>query len=170
MVRGRRTRRACLSAFLGELRRDNWAWAERGLRPQDTGVMDWQDTVVVMVYVPWVGSGYRNLQVGYSPRHPHSDILSCEWGDEWVLDGGTSDLTVTDRALTPVAAAQTAAEWIIAQLARPVERDDWLSRSGRVVASRWRLSDTGEVLGTIGNPLIRWMREPTTTLQVNPRA
>jgi hypothetical protein len=66
-------------------------------------------------------------------------------------------LTRRRRAGTPEQYATWAADWLLRQMNRPVIREEWLGRD-RVVATTWRLNDTGRVLGTTGLTPRRWFR------------
>ena len=99
-----------------------------------------------------------NLQIGWWPDDGNGHQLDGEWGDSALLDGGRVDsgmLTVTGLHATPDQFASWTADWLQTQLIRPVERDEWLRAGDRVVASRWRLVDTGVVLWSAGFPSLR---------------
>lgn len=80
-------------------------------------------------------------------------------------------MSVGGMTLEPKTAADLAAAWLRDQLSRPIIREDWLARSGRVVASCWRLADNGRVLAREGS----WSRRTfqrvgrVTTAQASAR-
>jgi hypothetical protein len=55
------------------------------------------------------------------------------------------------------------ADWLEAQLRRPVDRMDWMNADGEVIASEWRLVDSGRRVATEGSWLRR-RRVPTRRL------
>lgn len=78
-----------------------------------------------------------------------------------ILDDQRHDsdgLTVRGLDGSPEEFAALAARWLLRQLARPVERVDWVSW-GEVVTSSLRLADTGLEV-TWKEPFLRWRLRP----------
>ena len=113
--------------------------------------------LLLQVNVPGLPSASANLQVGYFPPDwQGGDRLICEWGDSHLLDGSghRDDLSVDGTDMTPESLAEHAFQWMRTQLIRPIDAQDW-TRRGRVLATDWRFSDTGELLATDGV----WLRK-----------
>lgn len=74
------------------------------------------------------------IVAGNDPTHQVTDDL----------DPGDPDRLESPAGLSPEALAQTVAAWLRAQVARPVERQEWIH--GDACLQRWVLVDTGNVL------------------------
>jgi hypothetical protein len=141
------------ATFLGRIRAPGWQWSSLGLTPENTSVLAVIVPLLVIVDVRCLPKGLNQLEVGYWPPDRTEPNLQAERSDGYLLDnGGHSDeLSVGGMTVDPRTAADLAAQWLRDQLSRPVARDDWLARSGRVVASTWRLPDNGRVLAREGS-------------------
>ncbi len=152
------------AAFLGVVRQAAGGWNEPGLVPADTAVFAALVPLHLSLHVPHLPSSVVSLQVGYwQEPHDYGHALEGEWGDPYLLDShvyGRDGLTVFGLDAAPEQFGAWAAAWLRRQLARPVERLDWLDGEGVVVASRWELADTRFVTGDQGFSLFRRFRRP----------
>jgi hypothetical protein len=151
------------TTFLEQLRQAAGDWDSLGVAPEDTLVWTALNPLYVQVEVPQLSHNPKDgisLQVGYWPAPASGLCLQAEWGDGHRLDNGghADDLAVGGIVLTPEAAATLAAVWFRQQLARPLERQEWVNRQGVTIATRWRRADTGRVLNTEGSLLGRLLR------------
>jgi hypothetical protein len=141
-------------------------WDVSGLRPEHTSVL----TVMLPLHLMVELAGLPNdvtLQVGYWLEAPYGPGLEGEWGDRHLLDNhvdGPDALTVRGLSASPEQFATWTADWLLAQLQRPVERLDWLGRDG-AVTSQWRLADTGLSLTWQGARPWRRTRRPPDAVQ-----
>ena len=155
------------AGYLATLRELVSGWDVAGLRPEHTSVL----TVLTPLHLTVELAGLPGditLQVGYWQTDPYGPGLEGEWGDDHLLDShvnGVDGLAVQGLAASPDQFATWTAEWLLAQLRRPVERLEWLGCDGAVVATRWRLPDTGHVLKRQGRPFVS-RRPPDRALQV----
>lgn len=154
------------TAFLAQLRREAGNWTVEGLSAGDTATIDIGVPLYADVEVPGLAALGRSLQIGFWTGGPWAErsggfILQGVWGDDHPLDDYSGNdpecLTVVGVDARPEQHAAWAAEWLLRQLHRPVVREDW-SRDGRVVASTWRLADTGTVLRRQGASSRRLLR------------
>lgn len=150
------------AAFLERLRREASRWDVQGLSPEDdTSSRRWLVPLYVDVDVPGLAIRRRTLQVGYWTGGPLGPALQGVWGDDYLLDdhdgNDPEDLTVVGVRASHEEYAEWAAAWLLRQLKRPVVREEWLA-GDRVVATTWRLDDTGRVLARRGNGFRRLMR------------
>ena len=154
-------------AFLDVLRERAAAWDVPRLEPAHTRTR----TVLRPLHLTVDLAGLPpdvNLQIGWWPADGDGHQLDGEWGDRSLLDGGRPDagmLMVMGLRADPGRFASWAADWLHAQLRRPVEREEWWRAGGRVIASRWRLADTRVVLWSAGFPSLRH-RPPDRVVQV----
>jgi hypothetical protein len=146
------------AVFLATLRVEAARWGLDVL-PEHTSSL----TVLVPLYVDIdvpglpIGTDKKTiLQGGYWASGPAGLALQAEWGDDHLLDAGGNDddLRMGGVTLSPVEAAMTLANWFSTQLRRPIERAEWVDADGTVVASHWRLADTGRSLAAAGS----WLR------------
>ncbi|HLL65860.1 MAG TPA: hypothetical protein VK453_08925 [Micromonosporaceae bacterium] len=146
------------AAFLERLRQLSPGWSVAGLSERDTSSLAAMVPLFVDVEVPGLPIPRRMLQVGYWTGGYYERALQGVWGDSYLLDdhdgNDAEDLTVVGVRASHEQHAEWAADWFLRQLRRPVVRQEWLRRD-RVVAARWRLDDTGRVLGTRGRDLRR---------------
>ena len=147
-------------AFLAELRRLAALWDVPDLNPEDDTTAEvFLNPLFIGLDVPGVTAARDNLQLGYWTGV--GSWLSGEWATGYFLDdhNGNSPecLTVRGVKATPEEFARFAADWMLAQLLRPLVQEDWLS--GNVPhATRWRFTDTGHVLARDGLSLRRILR------------
>ncbi len=154
--------------FLKRLRVESDAWSSFGIVPGDTFAnATWMAPLFLQVALP--GLSHSNLQVGYWQDPPLGHGLEGMWSDgSYLLDDERHDqdgLTVLGLEGEPEEFATWTARWFTQQFWRPVERLDWLSR-GEVIASSWRLADTGLVVARRGAFFRTLKRAPTTVTTV----
>jgi hypothetical protein len=153
--------------YLATLRELAATWDVADLRPGHTSVL----TVLAPLHltVELVGlPADVTLQVGYWLDAPHGPGLEGEWGDRNLLDShvdGPDGLTVQGLTASPEQFATWTADWLVAQLKRPVERLDWTAEDGAVTTSQWRLADTGLSLAWQGTRRWRRRRQPPDRVQ-----
>lgn len=160
-----------VAEFLSALRAEAARW-DLDVLPGHTSALTVLTPLYVDVDVPGLPVGTNKwtvLQGGYWARGPAGLVLQAEWGDSHLLDAGgdDEDLRIGGLAIGPAEAAALLASWFSAQLRRPVQRADWLDAADTVVASRWRLLDTGRTLAVTG-PWRRRRRPPTRASLVRP--
>lgn len=155
--------------FLKHLRIRASGWSVPGLLPEASGCLAVLTPLIVTVSHPALeGSfGLTELQVGYWSATSWGLKLEGEWGDGSLLDNGgdDTDLHVQGVQEDPEFFAALAADWLEAQLLRPVERAEWL-KGARVVAYRVRLAGGGQTLATQGSWL-RTRRSPNRTVALS---
>ena len=143
--------------FLARLRGLADGWHLPGLPPERTGCLAVLTPLLVTVEHPSLrgGFGLTELQVGYWPPKPTGLRLEGEWGDEYLLDNGgdLTDLRIEGVSAEPEYFAEAAANWLRAQLLRPIERLEW-SKGDRIVATRIRIAEGGQTLASRGS----WFR------------
>ena len=165
-------------AFLTRVREEASHRDMKDLRPTETSSIAARDLrpLVLMVDVPQMPDelqAWSHLAVCYWPPESSSyPRLEGSWGSGHFLDdhdGNDRDcLTVDGVPATPEDLASFSAQWLTAQLARPIECDQWLIQ-GEVLAQQWRFADTGRVLSSPGKLLRRAVRrEPDRTHRVRP--
>ncbi|MFQ1001038.1 hypothetical protein [Modestobacter sp. SSW1-42] len=150
---------ACYLATVRELAP---SWDVAGLRPEQTSVLTVLTPLLLTVQLVGLPADVA-LQVGYWFDPPRGPGLEGEWGDRYLLDAhldGADGLTVFGLTAAPEEFAAWTADWLLAQLRRPVERLDWADPDGRVTASQWRLADTGLPLTREGRRSWRRRRRP----------
>lgn len=141
--------------FLARLRQQAAIWDVAGLVMSDTDTLTGFSPLVMTLDVPGLPIPRRLLTVSYwtgsSPQH--GAALEGAWGDVHLFDAYDSEdpecLAVRGVQASSEDFAVMTAEWLLQQLQRPVVCDEWLHR-GQVVATRWRLADTGRVLFRTG--------------------
>jgi len=158
------------AVFLGTLRSDAAAW-DLDVAPDDTTSFTGLVPLYVDVSVPGLPLGtnrYTILQGAYWAGGPAGLTLRAEWGDTYLLDGGghDNDLRLEGVGLGAAQAASMLASWFKAQLRRPIDRFDWVAAGGGVVASEWRLVDTGSRVASEGS----WFGGEAPTRRVTARA
>jgi hypothetical protein len=156
------------AAFLEHLRREAGGWDVEDVSPALTSSVYIGLPLYADIDVPGLAEPARPLQVGFWTGGPWAGrsggyVLQGVWGDDHPLDDHDGNdpecLTVIGVDASPQQHATWAAEWLLRQLRRPVVREEWL-RDGQVVASTWRLSDTGTVLAREGASPRRLLRRP----------
>lgn len=157
--------------FLAALRTHAANW-QLDVRPQHTGALASMAPLYVDVEVPGLPQGNNKttvLQGGYWTTSPTELVLQAEWGDTYLLDNGghDDDLSVGGVRIGAAEAAAIMANWFDTHLRRPVQRAEWIGDDGRVLATDWRLTDTGRRLATEGSWLRR-RRAPTRVIPVRP--
>jgi len=149
------------AAFLAAMRDHADDWLAAGLTPACTTTLAVLVPLHLQIDLPAIPGELINLQVGIWHGSPRGTGVEGEWGDRYVLDtGGPSSFEHFMSATDPQELAEVAARWLIEQLARPIERSEWVSSSGDVVRETWTLSDSGEVLAQTGALLSRYRRRP----------
>ena len=141
-------------------------WDIGGLRPEHTSVLTVMTPLHMTVELVGLPADVT-LQVGYWLEAPHGPGLEGEWGDNHLLDNhvyGADGLTVQGLTASPEQFATWTADWLLAQLRRPVERLDWAGPDG-TVTSQWRLADTGLSLTWQGTRRWRRRRQPPDRVQ-----
>ena len=110
------------------------------------------------------------LQIAYWQQPPMGHAVEGMWsGDGAVLDDKRYDhdgLAVLGVDGDPEFFASLAGCWLAHQLRRPIERLDWMV-GNTLVASRWRLADTGAVVSGKGASWWRAIkRAPTAVTRI----
>lgn len=130
--------------------------------PSEIGSL-WYGGVLIWLAVPDVPDGEwpvisNQLQVLYN-----AESLGAYRGCSHLWDDyderHPEQLNVPTSGISPEDAAERAAQWLRAQLHRPLVRQDW-ERRARSPASRWVLTDTGTVIGSRGWVFRRRRRAP----------
>jgi hypothetical protein len=157
-------------AFLDQLRLQAASWRIEDVSPGDTSSERWLTPLYIDVEVPRITIPRSTLQVAYWTSGPYGSALHGTWGDGYLMDdhdgNDPEDLTVVGVLATPEQYATWAADWLLRQLHRPVIREEWL-RHDRVVATTWRLADTGHILGKTGlTPRRLLRRKPDRAINV----
>jgi hypothetical protein len=155
-------RSAAEARFLAALRAHDDAWTAAGLAPSGTGVLAVLMPLHVQVDLPGLPPRHVNLQVGFWASGPRGTGVEGGWGDHHLLDGDAAgSLAVFGLPAEAEELAGLTARWLVAALAEPVDRADWLDADGAVLASRWRLARSGAVVGARGaRPRLRRRRAP----------
>lgn len=145
--------------FLDAMRGRSADWEAAGLAPVCTATLAVLVPLHLQVDLPGVPSQLANLQIGLWPDpRPDGTRVEGEWGNRYLLDGGTPRFENADPSARPRELADAAAAWLLGQLARPVEVAEWCGVTGDVVATRWTLADDGELLAATGWRTGRLMR------------
>jgi hypothetical protein len=160
------------AVFLDTLRRDAAGWG-LDVAPDDTSSYTGLRPLYVDVGIPGLPYGTSMdtiLQGAYWAGDSGGLTLQAEWGDTHLLDAGSldEDLRLGGVRLGPEQAASMLANWFTAQLSRPIDRDDWLDARGNVIASEWRLVDTGRRVAAAGSWLRR-RRAPARRTTARPQ-
>ncbi len=134
--------------------------------PTEVGSL-WYGGVIIWLTVPEVPDGERpvisnQLQVLYNAQ-----ALGAYWACSHLWDDyderDPEHLHLPTAGLAPEEAAERAAEWLGAQLLRPLVRQEW-DRWARPPAQRWVLTDTGAVIGQRGRVFRRSRRAPSRVI------
>jgi len=165
------------SAFVRRLREEASSWQLPDLSPTDTSVVAARTLVPLVIEVdvpglPQVANLCRTLRIGFWSTTRRAPAIEGEWGDAYFFDNynGNDPECLTVRGIDSNGddLASMSAHWLLKQLRRNVEREDWLSH-GELFASRWRLADTGHVLGKQGSWLRRRIAgKPDRVIPVRP--
>lgn len=149
------------AAFLAAMRDHTADWLAAGLTSACTTTLAVLVPLHLQIDLPEIPSRLLNLQVGFWNGSPRGTGVEGEWGNDYLLDtGGPSSFEHFASATDPQELAEVASRWLIEQLARPIERSEWVSSSGAVISERWTLADSGEVLAQTGAVLRRLGRRP----------
>jgi hypothetical protein len=81
---------------------------------------------------------------GNDPSHQITEDLAADDPDRFASSGG----------LTPEELAEAAMAWLRTQIARPIERQEWVRGSGCL--QRWVLADAGRVLALREDGGVAW--------------
>jgi len=149
------------SLFLAVVRDHSDDWLAAGLTRECTSTLAILVPLHLQIDIPGVPRQLVNLQVGFWNDSPQGTGVEGEWGDRYLLDAGRP--SVFEHFTSPAEPhelAEVASRWLIEQLARPIERSEWVSSSGDVVGQKWTLADTGEVLAQTGTTRRRLARRP----------
>jgi hypothetical protein len=139
------------AVFLDAVRGHADDWRAAGLTPACTTTLAVMVPLHLQVDLPGIPRHLVNLQIGFWHDSPSGTGVEGEWGNRYLLDtGGPSSFHHFSGLAEPQELAEVAARWLIQQLARPVERCEWVSSSGDVVGERWTLTDSGKVLAQTG--------------------
>ncbi len=130
--------------------------------PSEVGSLQYGG-VLIWLTVPDLPDGEspvinNHLQVLYN-----ANSLGGYWGCSHLWDEyderNPEHLCVPNSGVEPEDVAEGAANWLRAQLHRPLVRQEW-DRRGRAAARRWVLTDTGTVIGSRGWLFRRDRRAP----------
>lgn len=163
---GDEPRTADESRFLAALRAHGDTWRSAGVQPPSTTVLTVLVPLHVQVDLPGLPADCVNLQVAYWTSGPRGTGVEGQWGDRYLLDGSsTGGMDVFGEPAEPEELAGLAVRWLAHALASPVERADWVGSDGEVVASRWRLLETGAVIGGRGSSPRLLRRRPADRVE-----
>lgn len=147
--------------FLAALRSHQQVWRDAELSPRCTRTLARLLPLHVQIDLPAIPPEHLNLQVGYWSADGRRIGVEAEWGNGHLLDGHHAErLEIFGLPAEPEQLADMAARWLAVQLARSVDRSDWVASTGAVLASRWNLADQGEVVGQFGRLPWRIKRRP----------
>ena len=109
--------------------------------------------VLMWLAVPGVPDGESPVISNQLQVLNNAQLLGAYWGCSHPWDDydeqDLEHLSVPVSDVAPEDAAKRAAQWLTAQLRRPLVRQEW-DRRGGSAARRWVLTDTGRVLGSRG--------------------
>lgn len=144
------------AAFIAKLRGMISTWKSLGLTDWDTGAA-YADGKV------WISVGLGDPAGKMSLGALRVDVTDTEWVAGWA----TADVLTYEQFADSLPREQTggpiadvdkgveeAVGWLEAQLRRPIVRRVW-RRDGEVVATSWRLEDTGRDIVVSGDPAVR---------------
>jgi hypothetical protein len=148
--------------FLDRLRQAAALWTNDA-KQADTSTFAWEfGPLTVGVKVPKLTTTFNMLWVSYWVTDPARRVLEGAWGDNHIADDyegdRDEDLTVAGVDAEPAQFATWCADWMNAQLKRPVVREEW-GPSGQVAV--WKLADTNRRRGVKG-PWWKRTGPPTT--------